>query len=190
VVEVEEALRLLDEQGDAPGYQAVVDQLANVRIDRSPAEIQAFFGQSGASRGRWAAVRDADAERAALRDAYAADAGDENRRALARFLIRGGETAEGRELVAGRDTGPDLVLALEADRVDGETALARQLAGRLLETGHDPYNDAELWTLAGFMCLGDNDDAAGRRALERALELDPGNHGLKIQLQLMTAAGG
>ena len=63
-----------------------------------------------------------------------------------------------------------------------------RLAGRLAETDRDAYNDAELWTMAGFMCLEAGDEAAGQRALERALELDPGNHGLKIQLQLMKAA--
>jgi hypothetical protein len=118
-------------------------------------------------------VQDVAAEEASLREAYAADPSDGNRRALARFLIRHGDADDGRALVAGRDAAPDLALVLEADRAEGDAGLARELAGRLLATGHDPYADAKLWTLAGFMCL----------------ELDPGNHGLRIHLQLMKAAG-
>jgi len=187
---VEEALRLLDAQGDGPGYQAVLDQLADVRLDRSPPEIAAFFGQSGTERSRWASIQDADATRDALRADYAADPSAANRQALARFLIREGDAAGGRALVADQQDAADVVLTLEADRALGDAALARQLAANYVARGDDPWNDPGLWTMVGFMCLDDGADAAGWAVLERALELDPGNHGLKIQLQLMKAAQG
>ena len=190
VLEVEEALRLIDAQGDGPGYQAVLDQLAEVRVDRSPSELAAFFGQSGSARSRWASVQDADAKDDALRAAYAAEPTDANRQALARFLIRQGDAAAGRVLVADHQDAADVVLTLEADRSLGDTTLARQLADGWVARGADPWNDGGLWAMVGFMCLDDGADAAGWAALERALELDPGNHGLKVQLQLMKAARG
>lgn len=190
VLEVEEGLRLLDAQGDAPGAQAVLAQLAAVRADLSPLQIEAFFGQSGASRGRWASPLDPAAELAAARSAYAAAATDAHRRDLARLLIRLGEAAEGRALVADRPEAADVELALEADRVLGDPAGALALADALARTGDDPWNDAGLWTLVGFVSLDAGHDAAGLVALERALELDPGNQGLKIQLRLMKGAQG
>ncbi|MFN2370232.1 MAG: hypothetical protein ABR506_03645 [Candidatus Krumholzibacteriia bacterium] len=188
VIEVESALRLLDHQGDAPGYQAVLDQLAQVRTDRSRSGIQAFFGQAGSARGRWASVQDPAAELDAARRAYADEASDASRRDLARLLIRTGDVAAGRALVADRRQAPDLELTLEADRVLGDASLAVSLADAYARTGEDPWNDPGLWTLVGFICLDAGQDALGQAALARALELDPGNQGLRIQLRLMQKA--
>ena len=135
VMEVEEALRLIDAQGDGPGYQAVLDQLAEVRVDRSPSEMAAFFGQSGSARSRWASVQDADANRDALRAAYAADPTDANRQALARFLIRQGDAAGGRVLVADHRGAADVVLTLEADRALGDADPGPAAGRRLRRPG-------------------------------------------------------
>lgn len=188
VIEVETALRLLDRQGDGPGYRAVLDQLADVRADRSLAGIRTFFGQAGSARGRWASVQDPAAELDAARRAYAAEATDARRRDLARLLIRTGEVDAGRALVADRREAPDLELTLEADRVLGDPSLAVSLAEAYARTGEDPWNDPGLWALVGFVCLDAGKEAEGQAALARALELDPGNQGLKIQLRLMREA--
>ena len=49
----------------------------------------------------------------------------------------------------------------------------------------DPWGSASVWTLAGFICADNGLRDEGRTALERASKLDPGNHGLKIQLSMM-----
>ena len=78
----------------------------------------------------------------------------------------------------------DMVLLLEAERALGETSRAEALVAGL-RGGDDPYADAEVWTLATFVCLdaGLTDDA--KLALDRALELDPGNHALRLQMRLL-----
>ena len=190
VIEVEEALDRLEAQGDGAGAKAILAQLTAAGADRGEEGVRAFYGQSGAADGRWARPADPEQRGTELRDAYAADPGDANRRALARFMIRHGDVVEGRALVAGRRTVPDLVLALEADRALGRSELAVDLAERLATTGEDPWNDAELWTLAGFACLDAGRAELGRAALERALELDPGNRGLRVQLEHMGGGGG
>jgi tetratricopeptide (TPR) repeat protein len=181
-IEVREAVRLLNEQAQAPGAQNVLRQLGGQ--EATPAALDSYFGQSGSSQGRWAAPDDPEADIAERRAALEAQATDENRRALARSLIRSGREAEGRAMVAGSDAAPDLVLALEADRSLGDPALAVELAGRLT-AGDDPWADAGLWTMVGFVCLDHGRADLARPAIERALELDPGNQGLRNQVRLM-----
>jgi len=188
-IEVADALELLDKQRDTPGFQAVMAELAGVHAGEGESGLQGFFGQSGSEQGRWAASRNPDQELADLRAAYDADNSDAKRRDLARFLIRNGQAAEGRDLVQGREDAEDVVLTLEADRALGDSTLAVRLAEGLVRSGKDSWNDAGLWTLVGFVCLDEGHDDLGRRALERALELDPGNQGLKLQLKLMKKSG-
>lgn len=185
VIEVESALELLESEGDAPGYAAVLDELANVSADHSVTGVQEFYGQSGAAQSRWAPTVDPAAERAALLAAYDADPNDENRQALARYLVRHDEAEAGRDLVAehAAEAG-DMVLLLEAERALGETARAEDLVAGL-RAGDDPYDDAEVWALAGFICLDEGLTEDARIALERALELDPGNHALRLQMRLL-----
>ncbi|HPF69209.1 MAG TPA: hypothetical protein PLQ13_00945 [Candidatus Krumholzibacteria bacterium] len=183
VLEVETALTALRARGGTVD-QALLDRLAQAAADRTGDGVLTFYGQSGAAQARWAAPVDPVAESAALREAYAAEPSDANRRALARSLVRGGDPAAGRLLVADRNDPQDLVLALEADRALGDPTLAVALAERL-QAGDDPWSDAGLWTLAGFLCLDAERTDLGRLALERASELDPGNQGLRTQLKLM-----
>jgi len=187
VFEVEECLALLEKQGDGPGTQAVLAELGNVRDDRSAAELQEFFGQSGRLNSRSTPPEDTAATEATLREAYAADASDANRQALAYHLIRYGDPKVGREMVADKamSNPEDLKLTLEADRALGQADLALELVAAMEKTRSDPAVDASIWTLAGFVCLEAGHTVEGRQALERALELDPGNHALKIQLQLL-----
>ena len=183
---MESALAILEAEGDAPGYTAVLNELANVSTDHTATGVQDFYSQSGAAQSRWAPTVDPAAESAALHAAYEADANDKSRRALARHLIRHDEAAAGRELVAdfATDHAADMVLYLEADRALGETARAQEIVA-VLRAGTDPYDDAEVWILAGFVCLDADRTDDARLALERALELDPGNQALRLQMRLL-----
>jgi tetratricopeptide (TPR) repeat protein len=119
----------------------------------------------------------------------------ENRRALGIYLIRNGEPERGRGLIlegeasapeaaaSGRISNEDLCLVLEADRALGDPGTAQYLIGALAQ-GEDPLpEDTQVWALAGFICIDHGDLAAGRLAMERASALDPGNFGLKQQLE-------
>ena len=198
LLEVEAALQVMEDQGDKAGFAAVLQDLAKSDDDLAKSDIANFYSQSGSSSGRWMKAGDREAQRAGLRQAYGNDPGAENRQNLARFLIRNDQVVEGRDLAMGdlkggeltgdniaQLAGDDLVLVLEADRAEGEDELALALVRALAGGATDPWNHAGLWILAGFICLDGGDTAEGRTALERALELDPGNHGLKIQLALM-----
>jgi len=197
-IEVDEALSVMDARGDIEGFSAVLRGLNRARGELAPADIANFYGQSGSSPGRWR--NDADPEEALvnLRAAYEADSGDGNRRNLARFLIRNGQVAAGRKLAAVplqgavmtvenvRNLGTaDVELLLEADRAAGETGLAQAMVAALRTGSADPWQEANVWALAGFVCLDNGLNVEGRVALERAILLDPGNHGLQVQLSLM-----
>ena len=199
LLEVEAALKIMDEQGDTAGSTAVLQGLAKSDNDLASTDIANFYSQSGSSTGRWMMVQDREAQLAELRKAYADHPSLVNRQNLARFLIRNDQVPEGRDLAMGdlkgqeltganitQLTGDDLALVLEADRSEAEDELALALVKALEGGATDPWNHAGLWTLAGFICLDSGDIAEGRTALERALELDPGNQGLKIQLALMS----
>jgi len=198
LIEVKGGLARMDELNDAPGAQAVLKGLSQARSELNPQDVANFFSQSGASGGRWTVSADPVAELAALRKAYADDASDANRRALARFLIREGDHAEGRTLALGpfpasaleskeivKIPAEDIELVLEADRAEGSPDLALALVRALQGGAKDPWNTAGLWAMAGFACIDAGHDAEGKVALERASELDPGNQGLKVQLALM-----
>ncbi len=198
LLEVEAALGIMDEQGDTAGSTAVLQGLAKSDSELAPTDIANFYSQSGSSSGRWMMAKDRDAQLAGLRQSFADDPSVGNRQNLARFLIRNDQVPEGRDLAMGdlkgqeltganitQLSGDDLALVLEADRTEAEDELALALVKALEGGATDPWNHAGLWALAGFICLDSGDIAEGRTALERALELDPGNQGLKIQLALM-----
>ncbi|MEN8006562.1 MAG: hypothetical protein ABFS42_06070 [Candidatus Krumholzibacteriota bacterium] len=198
-MEVAAALQFMDEQGDKTGIAAVLQGVAKSGSDLAPTDVANFYSQSGSAAGRWMKPEDLEAELAGLRKAYADDPTDANRHDLARFLIRNDDLAEGRDLamgdLKGQDlgadnirqlSGDDLELVLEADRAEGEDTLALALVGALKGGSADPWNHSGLWVLTGFICLDGGNLDEGRLALERALELDPGNHGLKIQLALVS----
>ena len=203
LVEVEEALQIMDEQGDKAGFSAVLQGLAKSDNDLSPSDVANFFSQSGSASGRWIKPEDSDAELASLRKNYADDPTDSNRLELARFLIRNDQVDEGRDLAMGelkgqeltganirQLSGDDLTLILEADRAEGEDELALALVKALEGGAEDPWNHSVLWTMAGFICIDGGDLVDGKVALERALELDPGNQGLRIQLAIMEGKTG
>jgi tetratricopeptide (TPR) repeat protein len=198
LMEVEVALDIMDKQGDKAGFNAVLKGLSQSDSELDPTDVANFFSQSGSSAARWRKAEDIDAELAGLRKAYDVEPSDANRLALSRFLIRNGDPAEGRNLAMGplngqqlsgdnitQLTGDELALVLEADRSEGEDELALALVRALDGGAEDPWDHSALWILAGFICMDGGDLADGKIALERALELDPGNHGLKIQLALM-----
>ncbi len=133
-----------------------------------------------------------------IQDTYFAEQTPATRRILARFLIRNLQVDEGRELLLngrGKDKGAgadvaamadeDLVILLEADRQDGSDATARLLMDSLLANGAPQRTTSEIWALAGAIMLDLDDRAAGLTALRRAVELDPDNGGLQIQLLML-----
>ncbi len=203
LLEVEGALQILEEQGDKAGFAAVLQGLAKSDNDLEPTDVANFYSQSGSASGRWMKPEDREAKLAGLRKSFADSPTDKNRQELARFLIRDGEVVAGRDLAMGelkgqeltgnnitRLSGDDLALVLEADRAEGEDELALALVKALEGGAEDPWNHSVLWILAGFICLDGGDLAEGKVALERALELDPGNQGLKIQLAIMESKTG
>jgi len=198
LAEIEQALEILQKNGDTVGYQAVLAQLSVVDHDLAPQDIANFYGQSGTSRGRWRTDEDPAAALTKLRDTYASQTNDLNRQNLARFLIRSGELDEGRELARASLGGGvvtadnvtelsigDVELLLEAERAAGESALASHMVATLKSGADNPWPRANVWALVGFICLDENFVADGKLALQRASVLDPGNQGLKIQLSLM-----
>ncbi len=198
LMEIEAALTHMDAVGDRAGFAAVLNGLSKARNELAAQDITNFYGQSGTMRSRWQADEDPAATLAALRTAHSSEANDENRRNLARFMIRNGQVAQGRELALAPMGGGainaenivelgagDIELILEADRIEGEVRLAQKMVQALESGVDDPWHSASVWTLAGFICLDNGLRDEGRTALERAAKLDPGNQGLKIQLSLM-----
>lgn len=195
---IEEGLAALDARGDVVSFNAVLSGLNRARAELDPQDIANFYGQSGVSRGRWQGDDDPVAKVTELRAAFAAEPNQENRRNLARALIRQGETVEGRDLATAPLQGAaltadsigalataDLELVLEADRAAGDATVALLMVDLLRSGRAEPWQDASVWTLAGFICLDQGLADEGRSALERAVALDPGNHGLQVQLSLM-----
>jgi tetratricopeptide (TPR) repeat protein len=198
LLEVEGALETMEKQGDQAGIAAVMQGLAKSDDDLKPTDVANFYSQRGASGGRWIKPTDLEDHQASLRKAYADDPSDENRHALAQFLIRNEDPTEGRELALvpiegqelGKDnirqlSGDDLALVLEADRAEGDDELALALVKALESGAEDPWNHAVLWIYAGFICLDGDEMPEAKAALERAQELDPGNQALRIQLAIM-----
>ncbi len=102
MIEVEGALKRMNEMGDVPGSSAVLAGLAKAQHEIDSKDIANFYGQSGASGGRWIAAADPEKELEELRKLQATEPSDENRRNLARFLIRGDDPVpEGRALALG-----------------------------------------------------------------------------------------
>lgn len=198
LLEVEAALQVMEDSGDKAGVAAVLQGLSKSESELLPTDVANFYSQSGTSEGRWIKPGNLDEKLAGLRKSYGDDPSDQNRHELARFLIRNDNPEEGRDLAMGglkgqelskdnilKLSGDDLALVLEADRKEGEDALALALVRALEGGAEDPWNHAVLWIYAGFICLDVGDMAEARVALERAQELDPGNQALRIQLAIM-----
>lgn len=188
--ELETAVGLLEKQGDDVVQAAVMKDLAAITGNRRAADMQAFFKQSGSSRGRWEAEVDPAAREREL-TARVKESPDDPAAvlALSRFLIRHDRPQAGLDLLAAhrglQDTVPGVVLRLEADRLLGRTELAVSLVRKLEAGAADPWDDAGLWSLAGSLCLEQDLPREAQLALRHALQLDPENQGLRMQLRLM-----
>ena len=118
---------------------------------------------------------------------------DESRQALGLFLVRHGNPRQGRELLTRGQEGVD-PLTLPAEEIcqllEADRALQDQrLAGRLvaeLEAGTEGLpDDSQVWALAAFCFIDQGDRHTGQVALQRAVELDPDNPGLRMQLRIL-----
>jgi len=190
LAELAEAAELLEKYGHTEVQRAVLKDLAAIRKSQQASDVQSFFKQSGSSRGRWAADVDPVRREQELKARLEDDPQDQEAvLAMARFLIRHDRPSEGKELLLehqeNRDSVPGVSLMLEADRLLGETGLALSLVAKLKDGNTEPWDDVALWSLTGAICLDHGLDREATAALEHALQLDPGNQGLRMQLQLM-----
>ncbi|MFT5232153.1 MAG: tetratricopeptide (TPR) repeat protein [Candidatus Krumholzibacteriia bacterium] len=192
-IEVAEAMKQMVANNDVAGLTVLARSLTKPAAELSTQDVANFYGQSGSSQGRWRAEVDPAASLKNLQATYAADGSDENRRELARVMIRQGDLAGGRELLAvdywpatiGEMDPADLELMLEADRAEGVTAVAVAMVTSLQADDTDPWRRTSVWAMVGFICLDSNLQAEGKAALKHASLLDPGNTGLKVQLGKM-----
>jgi tetratricopeptide (TPR) repeat protein len=188
--ELEKAVALLEKQGDLEVQKSVMKDLAAISRNQQSSNMQSYLKQSGSSKGRWEAETDPEAREKELRARLKASPDDDQAVLdLSRFLIRHGRPAEGKALLASgeqqRGSVQWVIIQLEADRLLGETELAMTLVQKLDAGAADPWNDAGLWSLVGSICLEQGKAGEARRALQHALELDPENQGLRMQLRLM-----
>lgn len=192
-LEVAQAMEHMVDANDVAGLTVLVASLTKPADQLSPQDVANFYGQSGSSQGRWRAETDPATTLGDLQTAYATDNSAENRRDLARFMIRHGDLTGGRQLLQihytpatiGELDPADLELMLEADRAEGETSVAEAMVAGLQSDEEDPWRSTTVWAMAGFICLDSNLRDEGIAALERAAILDPGNTGLKVQLEMM-----
>lgn len=190
LAELEAAVGYLEKQGDVEVQRAVMKDLAAITSNRQTTDMQAFLKQSGSSRGRWEADTDPVARQKELTAKVEQNPDDpEAVLELSRFLIRHDRPQEGKDLLASRGqlkgTVPGVILLLEADRLLGRTDLALSLVTKLEAGAAEPWDDADLWSLAGSICLEQDLNREAGVALRHALKLDPENQGLRMQLRLM-----
>lgn len=190
LAELGDALVYLEKQGDDKVHQAVLKDLNAIMQNQQAGDVAAFFKQAGNSRGRWEADTDPQGRAQALQARLAADPTDrETVLEMARFMIRHDQPAEGKALVMdmeGNETSMEAVsLVLEADRLMGDTELALALVAKLQAGNAAPWDDSGVWSLVGSICHEQDLPVEARLALEHALDLDPANQGLRMQLRLM-----
>ncbi len=190
ISELETAVLLLEKQGDDQIQLAVMKDLAALLHNSQNGKQPDLLKQSGNSRGRWEPDAEPDRRRQQLASQLA-NHPDEDSLILemARFDIRHGRPQEGRRLLQQHhrlaNTNEAVSLKLEADRMLGRTELALNLLDRLDAGSADHWNQAGVWSLVGSICLEQGFPVEARRALTHALELDPENQGLRMQLRVM-----
>nr|MEE4266760.1 tetratricopeptide repeat protein [Candidatus Krumholzibacteria bacterium] len=190
ISELETAVLLLEKQGDDQIQLAVMKDLAALLHNSQNGNRPELLKQSGNSRGRWEPDAEPDRRRQQLASQLANHPGDDRLiLEMARFDIRHDRPQEGRLLLEQHDrlasTNEAVSLKLEADRLLGRTELALNLLDRLDSGTADHLNQAGVWSLVGSICLEQGFPAQARRAWTHALELDPENQGLRMQLRVM-----
>jgi tetratricopeptide (TPR) repeat protein len=190
ISELETAILLLEKQGDDQIQLAVMKDLAALLHNSQNGNRPELLKQSGNSRGRWEPDAEPDRRRQQLASQLANHPGDDRLiLEMARFDIRHDRPQEGRLLLEQHDrlasTNEAVSLKLEADRLLGRTELALNLLDRLDSGTADHLNQAGVWSLVGSICLEQGFPAQARRAWTHALELDPENQGLRMQLRVM-----
>ncbi len=183
---VEQALARPDQNQTSLGAAKKLREAAERELAGSPT-AQSFSWKAMSL--PWAAGEDLVSVDTRLRKAYQDNPTDgEARRDLARFFIRHGDMDEGLKL-AMEPVSPDLfamnledlILVLEVDRMRDYSDRAATIFAQLDKGAAEQWPDSRLWILVGFICQ-DNGIPGARKALELALELDPGNEGLRRNL--------
>jgi len=127
-----------------------------------------------------------------IADLAAADDPD-LRRQLADAYLHLGRADEAAALVARAEPSAvppldDLLILLRADRSRGVADRTAGLVDRM-DDGSLP-DDPELWSLVALTCLDAGRDDAGRRALDKAVALDPANDGLRLYRNFLSGSDG
>lgn len=190
LVELDTAVLDLEKQGDDAVQQSVMKDIAAIRQNRQNAQMSGMLSQSGNSRGRWEAENNPDRRRQQLQSQLANHPDDHSLiLEMARFDIRHGRPESGRRLLTDHPrlarSNEAVTLLLEADRLLGDTTRARELLAKLDAGAADHWNESGLWSLVGSVFLDQGEEEAARRAWRHALELDPQNQGLRMQLRVM-----
>jgi len=188
------ALEMRDSEMDDEAMRAVArsDSLAGSISLYAEGRVETRPGVTrlgGSERVRNVAeLPDFDAEAEALAAVYAEKPTVDVRRSLAEAYLHAGRSEEASALMASvpgeQLMSEDLVLLLRADRDAGDVERALALVADM--GGPGDANNADLWSLAALICLDNGYVEAGRRALDRAIELDPENEGLKAYRQFLS----
>lgn len=167
-----------------------ITRLADGRLEQQPGVIT--LGGSAGRATAMAVIPDFDVVADSLAAEHAAAPTPGIRRELADAYLHAGRSSEALALLGGlpeteMELG-DLVLLLRADRDLGDPARAIRLVADL--GGPGDRDAPDLWSLVALICLDQGYDAEGRLALDRALELDPGNKGLQAYRQFLVGRSG
>ena len=197
LAKLESSIQLLTDMGQDDRFSGLRQRLVALKGDLRADFLSMLHSQSGASPGRWEDVLDPEEHLARLQAAHDEDPTQGNRLALARGHIRFGQPEIGRRLLfEGVDpqevnaeelaqlSTEKLLLVLEADRSLGRIELALELVEGLQAGWAAGLDRVDIWAMAGFICLDHDLREAGHAALTKAVELDPTNRGLQLQLQL------
>lgn len=177
--ESEQVARLIQLVEDHPGQKV---KMVTAPIELEVVRYQAlWFDSTIASSGLDFTSSLSPEEAAAmlpdLWQRYRNDPQADARLTLARTLLRADQARVAQKLLSplwpGRLSRDEAILLLKIDRelqlVDRALQAAESLSPEV-----DPYPDEEFWALVAAICMENGEEEVGRRALEVARELNPG----------------
>ena len=192
--ELREAQEVFKNEGDEARFASAQNDLLIMEQKMNSMGAMQTNSQSGQSQGRWDADTNPEATKAALVTSLQNDPDNPSAQLdLARHFIRNGEAEKGRQMAYSlydpgnidSQTIEVVTLVLEADRAMGKADMADVMIRQLGKGQTEQWDDAGLWSLVGSICQDHGRDQDARKAMEKALELDPDNQGIRNQLLKM-----